>query len=84
MRAAFTFTQRADAHAELHTSTADAILLCGRLVHVDASKSDERAALGLAYDVCNGTMRFTAEQPRAAAAELLACANACDAAMGRA
>ena len=83
--AAFTFTQRHDSHAALYARMAYAWLPGGHLVRVDASKTGGSICLGLTAPMCAASMHFTAEQARAVAAELLACADACEAVtMGRA
>lgn len=76
----FTFKLQADSHAALYARLADARLADGSLLSVSAGKSGELVRLGLVGDIGSTYMHFSADQARAVAAELLASADACDAA----
>lgn len=65
--------QGGDAH---YARNVGATLPGGNCVSIYAGKADRCVTLALSTDACYSAMSFTADQARAVAAELLACADA--------
>ena len=71
-----TFTTTTDAPGSGRLRDSHARLSTGHFITVVAARFSDRVELGLQGDLLQSYMLFTAEQARAVAAELLACANA--------
>ncbi len=78
-----TFTTRTGAAAG-RVRESSAALPGGQFMTVCASQAIDRVELGLLGDMAQCWLVFTAAQARSVAAELLACADAREAAQGRA
>ncbi|WP_367065244.1 hypothetical protein [Oryzisolibacter sp. LB2S] len=78
-----TFTRRVDGDFG-RVRESSATLPSGEFLTIGASLHSDRIDLGLMGDMAQCWMVFTVEQARSVAAELVACADARDAAQGRA
>ena len=73
---AVTFTTTIGTPGAARLRDSSALLSAGRFLTVAAARHSARVELGLHSDMLQSYMAFTAEQARAVAAELLACADA--------
>lgn len=76
---AVTFTQNPCGPGSGRLRDVSAPLAGGHFLTIAAARHSDRVELGLHGDMLQSFMLFTAEQARAVAAELLACADAHDA-----